>query len=139
MTEGRSRTTRSGTNSQGSTTRRTRRFATAASDRVASSSGAAGEMHTQAAPGGGHQFYTRTDREADSGSIPTIGNGMDVQAITGLLFAQIQAHHTSHGFSLETPFKIDADEMNRRLAELDLVILHPLPFPHPPRPRGGTR
>jgi len=60
--------------------------------------------------GGGHQFYTGIDRDRDSAAIPTIANGMDVQAITGALIA-------SHGFS-SGAFDFDKDEMNRLLAEL---------------------
>ena len=67
--------------------------------------------------GGGHQFYTGIDRDRDSAAIPTIANGMDVQAITGAFITQFQARVASHGFS-PTAFDFDKDEMNRLLAEL---------------------
>lgn len=35
--------------------------------------------------GGGHQCYTGTERESNTPSLPMIGSGMDVQAITGAI------------------------------------------------------
>ena len=70
----------------------------------------------QTGPGGAHQFYTGTDRDPDSDPIPTIGNGMDVHALVGVLMTQFQARLATDGFG--APFDFDSDEINRRLAEL---------------------
>jgi hypothetical protein len=35
--------------------------------------------------GGGHQFYTDTNRDASSPALPTIGAGMDIKAIANLM------------------------------------------------------
>lgn len=68
--------------------------------------------------GGGHQFYTGLDRDRDSAAVPTIANGMDVQAIVGVLTAQFQARVTSPGFSPGDALDFDKDEIDRMFAEL---------------------
>ncbi len=60
--------------------------------------------------GGGHQFYTGVDRDRDSDTIPSIGNGMDDQAIARVLMKQFH-RITDQGF---TPAVLN--EMNRLLA-----------------------
>lgn len=65
------------------------------------------------APGGGHQFYTGIDRDGDSRAIPTIANGMDVEAIAGVSMAAFQARVVSNGVSPGRAFDFDKDEMNR--------------------------
>jgi hypothetical protein len=70
------------------------------------------------APGSGHQFYTGIDRDQDSAAIPTIGNGMDVQAIGKVLMTALQARIASHGLNPGAALDLDKDEMNRLLAKL---------------------
>ncbi len=71
----------------------------------------------RARPGGGHRFYTGVDRDRETFAIPTIGNGMDVQALVGVLMKDFQQRVAIHGFG-EAAFDVDHDEMNRLLAEL---------------------
>lgn len=66
-------------------------------------------------PGGAHQFYTGVNRDRDSAPIPTIGNGMDVQALAGIFMKQFQRQIADHGFTSDG-FNFDGDEMNRLLA-----------------------
>lgn len=68
--------------------------------------------------GGGHQFYTGIDRDRDSAAVPTIANGMDVQAIVGVLTTQFQARVASPGFRPGAGLEFDKDEMDRLFAEL---------------------
>ena len=66
-------------------------------------------------PGGGHQFYTGVDRDPDCPTIPTIGNGMDVQAIAGIFMKQFQRRIADHGFA-PTALNFDKDELTQMLA-----------------------
>jgi len=66
-------------------------------------------------PGAAHQFYTGVNRDQDSAPIPTIGNGMDVQAIVGILMQQLQPRMADRGFT-SGPFDFETDEVNRLLA-----------------------
>ncbi|HEY8031287.1 MAG TPA: hypothetical protein VIF02_02625 [Methylocella sp.] len=73
-----------------------------------------GSVHDR---GGGHQFYTGTTRDASSPSLPTIVNGMDVQAIVNVttphwtkMFEAMRA-----GQPAKEPNK---DEINAELARL---------------------
>jgi hypothetical protein len=69
--------------------------------------------------GGGHHLYTGVDRDRDSDPIPTIGNGMDVQAIAGILMKQFQRGIADHGFAPGAlDFHLDKDELNRLLADI---------------------
>jgi hypothetical protein len=70
------------------------------------------------ASGGGHLFYTGTDRDKDSAGIPTVANGYDVQAIGGLIMTEFQKRIANRGSNLEVPLDFDHDEINRRLAQL---------------------
>jgi len=67
------------------------------------------------APGGGHQFYTGVDRDRDCPAIPTIANGMDVQALAKILMKEFQRGLADHGFT-PAAFNVHKDEMNRLLA-----------------------
>jgi hypothetical protein len=71
-------------------------------------------------PGGSQQFYTglARDRDRDTHSIPTIANGMDVQALFGVITGQIQKRIASHGYGAGGPLDVDMDETNRLFAEL---------------------
>lgn len=60
--------------------------------------------------GGGHLFYTGVDRERDCPTIPSVGSGMDVQALVEVIFKQFQRNLADHGFN---PPAVDVDEMNR--------------------------
>ncbi len=68
-------------------------------------------------PGGAHQFYTGTERDKDSPGIPTIANGMDVQAIGGMLMTMMQERIAAGAFGSQS-LGFDEDEMKRRLAKL---------------------
>lgn len=50
--------------------------------------------------GGGHEFYTALDREKDSPAIPAIGNGMDIQALVGVLMGEMMTHVSVHGLGV---------------------------------------
>jgi hypothetical protein len=63
--------------------------------------------------GGGHLFYTGVDRERDCPSIPSVGSGMDTQALVEILFKQFRRNLADHGFN---PAAFDVDEMNRLVA-----------------------
>ncbi len=69
------------------------------------------------ASGGGHQFYTGVEREADSSAIPTIANGFDVQAIGGLLMSRLQTHIATHGLGSGTQV-FGTDDIDQMLARL---------------------
>jgi hypothetical protein len=74
---------------------------------------------TRPVSGGAHQFYTGLDREPDSGSIPAIGNGMDVAAIVGMMTGQImQRFEDGADPSAAISFAQDTELMNRLVAEL---------------------
>ena len=67
------------------------------------------------APGGGHQFYTGIDRDRDCPAIPTIANGMDLQAIAQIYMNQSLRGIADHGLT-PTTLNFDEDEMNRLFA-----------------------
>jgi hypothetical protein len=67
--------------------------------------------------GGGHQFYTNTTRDVASPSLPTIANGMDVEAIIGAMMP----HMTEMLEAMRTgqPAKeLNRDAINARLARI---------------------
>ncbi|TDW19447.1 hypothetical protein [Kribbella kalugense] len=68
-------------------------------------------------PGGGHQAYTGLGRDANSEGIPTISNGFDVSAITGIMMKQILDQFAG-GSSPQVALDLDTDELNRLLGEL---------------------
>ena len=67
--------------------------------------------------GGGHQFYDGTKRTGDSGTLPTIGNGMDiqglVQAVMPHFMAQMSALRAGGPAS-----ELDVAKLNADLAKL---------------------
>lgn len=64
---------------------------------------------------GGHQFYTRTIQDADSPSLPSIVNGMDMHAIgSAMMLSMIKAG----GVMLQEQ---ERDELNAKLARLPLL------------------
>jgi hypothetical protein len=67
--------------------------------------------------GGGHQFYNGNTREAASGMLPTVSNGMDIQAIVQSIMPFIMSpisEHKEHGIAKD----IDLDGINASLAKL---------------------
>lgn len=75
------------------------------------------DLHRPGVSGGGQAFYVGTCHDDDSAPIPTIGNGLDVQAITRVLFRPFQKWVARDGGGPD-PSEVDASELNRRLAEL---------------------
>jgi hypothetical protein len=71
------------------------------------------------ASGGAHQFYTGVERDRKSDGIPTIANGMDVQAIAGVSMKHFLARFGDHpiGASL-TMSDEEMAELNRLVAKL---------------------
>jgi len=67
--------------------------------------------------GGGHLFYTGVDRERDCPTIPSVGSGMDVQALVKVYWDQMQRRMANPGFPLRMP-NLDTDEINRLLAAI---------------------
>jgi|SRR5579859_1090409 len=68
--------------------------------------------------GGGHQFYTRENRDRrDLPAIPTIGNGMDVSAVGGIFMDQLHSKLTSESWP-PANFDLDLEEIGRRLGAL---------------------
>ncbi len=69
--------------------------------------------------GGAQQFYTGVERDRSSDAIPTIANGMDVQAIAGVSMKHFLARFAGHriGASL-TMSDEDMAELNRLVAKL---------------------
>jgi hypothetical protein len=65
--------------------------------------------------GGGQAFFTGTERDEDGAAIPTIANGLDVQAIGAVL---MEGWLARLGSSEGRRFEFDQDEINARLAEL---------------------
>lgn len=66
--------------------------------------------------GGGHQFYDGTLRNSDSAGLPTIGNGMDIQALVQAMMphmmAQMDALRTAGPASELDVAKLNADLAN---------------------------
>jgi len=71
------------------------------------------------ASGGAHYFFTGVERDRDSDAIPSIGNGLDLQAIVGVLMKQSLSRFAEHGFGASlTTSDVERAELNRLLAEL---------------------
>lgn len=68
----------------------------------------------------GSQFYTGVNRDPVSEAIPAIANGMDVQAIVGIYWEQLQ-RWIANGGSAPGAIEIDSDETNQRLAAIPTV------------------
>lgn len=67
--------------------------------------------------GGGHQFYTGTERDGSSPSLPTIANGMDVSALVEVMMPRMMKMF--EGMRPGEPAKDwDKDEINAELARL---------------------
>jgi hypothetical protein len=67
--------------------------------------------------GGGHQFYDGTKRTDDSGALPTIGNGMDIQALVQAMMPHMMAQMSAlraGGPATE----LDVTKVNADLAKL---------------------
>jgi hypothetical protein len=60
--------------------------------------------------GGGHQFYSGTTRDASSPALPTIGVGMDIEAIATAMMEVMRARQTTS--------ELNTDEINAALARL---------------------
>ncbi|MFB9206753.1 hypothetical protein ACFFV7_36555 [Nonomuraea spiralis] len=71
----------------------------------------------QPTSGGGHQFYTGTDRDKISDAIPTITNGIDIQSIAGIFMDHFMEKISEHGMKL-TDSELDTAKLNRLLAKL---------------------
>jgi hypothetical protein len=67
--------------------------------------------------GGGHQFYTGTTRDTNSPSLPTIANGMDVQAIISATMPHMSKRLEAM-LAGEPAKDLDEDAINRALARL---------------------
>ncbi len=67
--------------------------------------------------GGGHQFYTGVTREPDSGALPTIINGLDVQAIGSVLMEHL-LQRAEPVLDTHAGLDLDVTEMNRLLGRL---------------------
>jgi hypothetical protein len=63
--------------------------------------------------GGAHQFYTGTTRDTGSPGLPTISQGMDMQALLSVFMP-----HMSAMVPGEPPPDVDVDELNRELGPL---------------------
>lgn len=67
--------------------------------------------------GGGHQFYSDGLRDANNPSLPTIANGMDLNAVVGVMMPRtvkmLEAMHAG-----EPAKELDKDELNAELARL---------------------
>jgi hypothetical protein len=70
------------------------------------------------ASGSAHQFYTGIDREPDSGAIPTISNGMDIQSIVGVLLPQVVKQIADWRAGAGPVSNLDVADLNRQLAKL---------------------
>lgn len=93
------------------------RWLTAASGPAASSYGVGGGILAEKGSVVAHRFYSGVDRERASAAIPSIGNGMDLVSITGILMDQYGGRSVEEFKNLE----IDVDEINRRLRQLPSV------------------
>lgn len=67
--------------------------------------------------GGGHLFYTGVTRDNNTRSLPTIGNGMDIQAIIGILMPSMNEMVEAMK-SGKPPKELDKDELNEKLSHL---------------------
>jgi len=70
-------------------------------------------------PGGAHQFYTGVDRDGANAPLPTISNGLDVQALLEVMWKQFTPLLGDPAAVVdESRFRFDTDEVNRQLAKL---------------------
>lgn len=67
--------------------------------------------------GGGHKFYTGTKRDASSSSLPSIANGMDVNAIIGVIMPHV-AKMFEAMLEGKPENELDKGELNAELALL---------------------
>ncbi len=68
--------------------------------------------------GGGHQYYTGTTRDQSNPGLPTISNGMDLQALIGVLMKHMPQMLPRPGeVGMPTP-EMDTEAINRDLAKL---------------------
>ncbi len=67
--------------------------------------------------GGGHQFYDGTKRTGDSGALPTIANGMDVQALVQAMMPHVMAQ-MSKLLTGGSAGELDVAKMNADVAKL---------------------
>jgi hypothetical protein len=65
--------------------------------------------------GGGHQFYTGTTRDASSFSLPSIGNGMDIHSLIGVMMPRMTK--SFEALRAGKPF-FDQDKIDEELARL---------------------
>jgi hypothetical protein len=67
--------------------------------------------------GGGHRSYTGTTVDASMPSLPTIGNGMDVQAVISAMMPHVNRTFEAMRTG-QPPSELDKDEINAELARL---------------------
>lgn len=67
--------------------------------------------------GGGHQFYTGTTQDTHSPSLPTIGNGMDIRALGGVIMSDLTKRLNGVRAG-EPPRQMDEEEFKAKLARL---------------------
>jgi hypothetical protein len=67
--------------------------------------------------GGGHHFYTKDSRDKNTPSLPTIGNGMDIEAITRILMPPVSKMLVSMLNDGPTE-NLDEDKLNEDLSRL---------------------
>lgn len=67
--------------------------------------------------GGGHQSYTDGLRDANSPSLPTIANGMDINALVGVMMPRMMKSFEAMRAG-EPAKEFDKDELNAELARL---------------------
>jgi len=70
-------------------------------------------------PGSAHQSYTGLDRDPNTPAVPSVANGLDVNAIVGVLTGMLSEQRGGEDFDPARVFSAfdDVDEINRRLAE----------------------
>ena len=67
--------------------------------------------------GGGHQFYTGTDRDASTPTLPIIANGMDVSALMETIMPYMTKRLRAMRTGQSIP-ELNEDEMNADVARL---------------------
>jgi hypothetical protein len=67
--------------------------------------------------GGAHQFYTGTTRDSSCPSLPTIGGGMDIEAVVTALTPHMNKMREAMRAGQPTP-ELNTDEINAALARL---------------------
>jgi hypothetical protein len=68
--------------------------------------------------GGAHQFYNGTTREPDSGSLPQLSQGRDLQALIGVVLSHFGPSMLDALRTGEQPKEVDRDKVNAELAKL---------------------